>query len=169
MPKISPAAIPVSIARARPGRRRPACTHTNAMNAMTAAAGQCENEPNDSPIGFADRDTDSSATPEQSTRAPVISQNRSDALAIGTATISANTRLVVSSGSTNASGRLPIDQAASACPATIEPMPSSHRGLWNRSTISRSDRKRESGSRCAAFCCSTKPVPMRSAASRVSP
>ena len=118
----------------------------NAMPAITAAAGQCENEPNERPIGLADRDTDSSATPEQSTTAPAISQNLSDALAIGTATSSAKTRLVVSSGSTKASGRFPIDQAASACPATMQPMPSSQRGLWNRSRISRSDRKRESGS-----------------------
>src|SRR6202167_1991249 len=112
MPNISPAAAPVSIARARPGRRRPTWTHTNAMTAIAAAAGQCENDPNDRPIGLADRDTDSSATPVQSTTAPVISQNRSLAFAIGTATSSAKTRLVVSSGSTNASGRLTIDHGS---------------------------------------------------------
>ena len=75
MPNTRPAAAPVSIARARPGRRRPAWTATNAMNAITAAAGQCENDPNDRPIGLADRETDSSATPVQSTTAPVISQS----------------------------------------------------------------------------------------------
>jgi hypothetical protein len=139
------------------------------MAAIPAAAGQCENDPNDSPIGLADRDTDSSATPEQSTMAPVISQNRSCALAIGTATSSAKTRLMVSSGSTNASGRFPIDQAASICPQTMQPMPRSQRGCWNRSMISRIDRNLESGSRCAAFCCSTNPVPISRAASRVSP
>src|ERR1700722_20570130 len=104
MPNTSPAPAPVSIARPRPGRRRPAWTQTSAMNAMAPAAGQCEKDPNDRPIGLADRDTDSSATPEQSTSAPVISQNPSDALAIGTATSSAKTRMVGSSGSTKASG-----------------------------------------------------------------
>src|SRR5580692_1557229 len=115
------------------------------MNAIAAAAGQCENEPNDRPIGLADRETDSSATPQQSTTAPAISQNLSVAFAIGTATSSAKTRLVVSSGSTNASGRLPIDHAARIWPATMQPMPSSQRGLWNRSRLSRNDRKREPG------------------------
>ena len=112
MPNTSPAPVPVSIARSRPGCRRPARTAANAITAMTPAAGQCENEPNDRPIGCADRAADSSATPVHSTTAPKISQNRSVALAIGTARTSANTRFVVSSGSTNASDRCPIDQAA---------------------------------------------------------
>src|SRR6185437_573331 len=85
MPNTSPAPAPVSIARSRPGCFRPACTAANAIAAITAAAGQCDTDPNDRPMGFADRDADSSATPVHSTIAPKISQNRSDAFAIGTA------------------------------------------------------------------------------------
>ena len=40
MPKTSPAPIPVSVARERPDRTRPACTQAKAMTAITAAAGQ---------------------------------------------------------------------------------------------------------------------------------
>jgi hypothetical protein len=104
-----------------------------------------------------------------STAAPKISHTRSDAFAIGTASTRAKTRFVVSSGSTNASDRLPIDQAARICPATIEAMPASQRGSRSRSVISRSDKNREAGSRCADCCCSTNPVPISSAASSVSP
>jgi len=139
------------------------------MAAITAAAGQCDTEPNDRPIGFADRDADSRATPVISTAAPSTSQTLSDAWASGTAIISAKTRFVVSKGSTNASDRCPIDQAASTWPPIMHPIPISHRGLRSRSVISRSRRNRESGSRCAAFCWRTNPVPISSAASRVSP
>jgi len=76
---------------------------------------------------------------------------------------------VASSGSTNASDRLPIDHAASTMPATMQPMPASQRGWCSRSVISRSDKNREAGSRCADCCCSTNPVPTSSAASSVSP
>ena len=120
-------------------------------------------------MGFADRAADSSATPVHSTTAPKISQNRSVALAIGTARTRAKTRFVVSSGSTNASDRLPIDQAARIWPPIMQPIPASQRGWRSRSVISRSDRNRDAGSRCAACCCSTKPVPISSAASSVSP
>jgi hypothetical protein len=164
-----PAAVPVSMARGRPGRLSPACAQANAIAAITAAAGQCDTEPNDSPIGFADRAADSSATPVHSTTAPKISQNLSFALAIGTARTRAKTRFVVSSGSTNARDRCPIDQAASTWPAIMHPMPVSQRGWRSRSVISRSERNLESGSSCAAFCCSTNPVPISSAASSVSP
>jgi hypothetical protein len=169
MPNTSPAPVPVSIARRRPGCVRPACTAANAIAAITAAAGQCDTEPTDRPIGFADRAADSSATPVHSTTAPKISRNLSVALAIGTARTRAKTRLVVSSGSTNASERFPIDQAASTWPPTMQAMPPSQRGSRSRSVISRSDRNREAGSRWAAFCCSTKPVPISSAARSVSP
>ncbi len=169
MPKTSPAPVPVSIARSRPGCRRPACAQANAIAAMTAAAGQWDTEPNDRPMGCADRAADSSATPVHSTTAPKISRNLSVALAIGTDRTRAKTRLVVSSGSTKASDRFPIDQAASTWPATMQPIPASQRGCRSRSVISRSDRKFESGSPCAAFCCSTNPVPISSAASSVSP
>ena len=169
MPNTSPAAIPVSMARGRPGCLRPACTAANAIAAITAAAGQCDTEPNDRPMGFAERAAESSATPRQSTTAPKISQNLSVALAIGTARSRAKTRFVVSSGSTNASDRFPIDQAARTWPQIMQPMPASQRGCLSRSVISRRDRNREAGSRCAAFCCSTKPVPISSAASSVSP
>ena len=120
-------------------------------------------------MGLADRDADSSATPVHSTAAPRISQTRSDAFAIGTASTRAKTRFVVSSGSTNASDRLPIDHAARTWPAIMQPMPASQRGSRSRSVISRSDRNREAGSRCAECCCSTNPVPISSAAISVSP
>ena len=77
----------------------------------------------DRPIGFADLDADSSATPRHSTAAPKISPNLSDALASGTASTSANTRFVVSNGSTKASDRCPIDHAASTWPAIMHRMP----------------------------------------------
>jgi hypothetical protein len=112
IPNTRPAPIPVSIARVRLRRFHPARTQMNAMAAISAAAGQCDTEPNDRPIGFADLDADSRATPRHSTAAPKISQNLSDALASGTASTSANTRFVVSSGSTKASDRCPIDHAA---------------------------------------------------------
>lgn len=105
IPYTRPAPAPVSMARARCSRRRPACTATNATPAITAAAGQCENDPNDSPIGFADRDADSSATPRHSTSAPITSQNLMEAPDSGTASTSAKIRLVVSSGSTKDSDR----------------------------------------------------------------
>ncbi len=167
MPNTRPAPAPVSIARHGPERRRPACTAMNARPAITPAAGQCENEPKESPIGFADRDADSSATPAHSTTAPKISVNRSDALAIGTERIRAKTRFTVSSGSTNASDRLPIDQAARICPPIMHPMPVSQRGECSRSMISRKERNRDDGSPCAAFCCRTRPAPTKSAASSV--
>jgi hypothetical protein len=141
----------------------------NAMAAITAATNQCDTEPTDRPIGCADRDAESSATPVISTAAPSTSQILSDALNKGTAISSAKTRFVVSRGSTNASDRCPIDQAASTWPPIMHPIPASHRGVRSRSVISRRRRNRESGSRCAAFCCRTKPVPISSAASRVIP
>jgi hypothetical protein len=106
MPNTRPAAAPVSMARIRPGGfRLPAWTAMNAMTAITAAAGQCENEPNDRPIGFTDLDTDSSPTPAIRTVAPTTSQNRIEAPASGTARTSAKIRFVVSSGSTKDSSR----------------------------------------------------------------
>ena len=152
MPNTRPAPIPVSIARVRLRRFQPARTQMNAMAAITAAAGQCDTEPTDRPIGFADLDADSSATPRHSTAAPKISRNFSDALASGTASTSANTRFVVSSGSTNASDRWPIDHAAITWPAIMHPMPASQRGVRSRSVIRRRLRNRESGSRSAACC-----------------
>ena len=169
MPNTRPAPTPVSRARDRPRRRSPACTARAAMPAITAATNQCDTEPNDRPIGFADLDADSRATPVISTAAPSTSQTVSDALDKGTAITSAKTRFVVSKGSTNASDRCPIDQAASTWPPIMHPMPTSHRGERSRSVISRSRRNRESGSRCAAFCWRTNPVPISSAASRVTP
>jgi hypothetical protein len=139
------------------------------MPAITAAAGQCENEPNDSPIGLADLDADSSATPAHKITALATSQNRITAPDSGTASTSAKMRFVVSSGSTNDSSRCPIDHAARIWPPTMHPIPASQRGVRSRSSISRKLRKRESGSRAAAFCWRTKPAPIRSAASRVSP
>jgi hypothetical protein len=168
MPNTRPAPIPVSIARVRSWRLRPACTATNAMPAMIPAAGQCDTEPNDSPIGFAARDADSSATPVISTAAPNTSQNLSDARDSGTERNSANSRFVVSNGSTNDNDRCPIDHAESIWPPTMHRMPASQRGARTRSAINRRLRKREEGSRCAAFCCRTNPAPISSAASSVS-
>ena len=169
MPNTRPAPTPVSIARVRLCRLRPAWTAMAAMPAITAAAGQCDTEPNDKPIGFADLDADSSATPVHSTAAPRISQTLSDALASGTASTSAKTRLMVSNGSTTPSDKCPIDQAARSWPPIMHRMPTSQRGVRTRSVISRRLRNRESGSRWAAFCWRTNPVPISSAASRVSP
>ncbi len=170
MPNTRPAATPVSKARDRPSRRSPACTAARAaMPAITAATNQCDTEPNDRPIGFADLAADSRATPVISTAAPSTSQTVSDALDKGTAITSAKTRFVVSKGSTNASDRCPIDQAASTWPPIMHPMPTSHRGERSSPVISRSRRNRESGSRCAAYCWRTNPVPISSAASRVTP
>ena len=70
----------------------PICTETNAMPAMIAAAGQCENEPNDRPMGLVDRDTDSRATPAHRISAPVTSVQCIVCLDIGTARSSANSR-----------------------------------------------------------------------------
>lgn len=167
-PKTRPAPVPVSIARTLPECRRPWYTTPNASAAMTAAAGQCATEPNDSPMGLADRDAESSATPVHSTAAPRNSRTRSVAPAIGTARTRAKTRFVVSSGSTNDSDRCPIDQADSTWPPTMQAMPASQRGWRSRSVSSRTDRNREAGSRWALCCCSTKPVPISSAASSVS-
>jgi hypothetical protein len=147
IPKIRPAPTPVSIARVRLCLRLPACTAKNAMAAIAAATNQCDTEPNDRPIGVTDRDDDSSATPVHSTAAPSTSQSLTDALASGTASTSAKTRFVVSSGSTNDNERWPIDHAASTMPATMHAMPASQRGLRARSVISRKLRKREAGSR----------------------
>ena len=169
MPKMSPAPTPVSMARVRLDRLRPACTATNAMNAMAAAAGQWDTEPNDSPTGFADLDDDSSATPVHSTAAPITSHSLTDRRDSGTASTSAKIRFMVSNGSTNDSCRCPIDHAASTCPSTMHTIPQSQRGLRSRSVISRRLRKRDSGSRSAACCCRTNPVPIISAASSVSP
>jgi hypothetical protein len=162
-------------------------TQANAIPAITAAAGQWENDPNERPIGLADRAEDSSPTPTHKTAAPATSHNwtarRGTAWAglagdacldwarfvSGTARISAQIRLVVSSGSTTDRVRCPIDQAASTWPPIMARIPASQRGARTRSAISRSDRKRDAGSRAAAFCCSTNPVPIRSAASRVIP
>ena len=62
------------------------------MPAMIAAAGQCENEPNDRPMGLVDRDTDSRATPAHRISAPVTSDQCIACLDIGTARSSANSR-----------------------------------------------------------------------------
>jgi hypothetical protein len=59
---------------------------------MIAAAGQCVNEPNDRPIGLADRDSDSRVTPVHRSSAPTTSVQRMACLDIGTARISANSR-----------------------------------------------------------------------------
>ena len=147
IPKIRPAATPVSNARVRLRLRLPACTATNAMAAIAAAAGQCDTEPNDRPIGVTDRDDDSSATPVHNTAAPSTSQSLTDAFASGTASTSAKTRFVASSGSTNDNERWPIDHAASTMPPTMHAMPTSHRGVRARSIISRRLRNREAGSR----------------------
>ena len=92
MPKTRPAARPVRVARAWPRVRSPICTATNAMPAMIAAAGQCENEPNDRPMGLVDRDSDSRATPTHRISAPLTSVQCTACLDIGTARISANSR-----------------------------------------------------------------------------
>jgi hypothetical protein len=106
MPNTRPAPTPVSMARGRPGGLRlPAWTARNATTAITAAAGQCENEPIDRPIGFADLVADSSPTPAMRTVAPTTSQNRIEAPDSGTARTSAKIRFVVSSGSTKDSSR----------------------------------------------------------------
>ena len=119
---------------------------------MMAAVGQCENDPIDRPMGLVDRDNDSRVTPAMRTRAPPASGHRMDCLDSGTASSSANSRYVVSSGSTRVSSRLPIDQAASNWPATMHAIPASHRGLRIRSVMMRRLRKRDSGSFWAAYC-----------------
>nr|WP_300607541.1 hypothetical protein [Trebonia sp.] len=48
-------------------------------------------------------------------------------------------------------------------------IPASQRGARTRSVISRQLRKRDWGSRSAACCCRTNPVPISIAASSVSP
>ena len=92
MPKTRPAARPVRVARAGPRRPTPASTATYAMPAMIAAAGQCENEPNDRPMGLVDRDSDSSVTPTHRISAPATSVQCIACLDIGTARSSANSR-----------------------------------------------------------------------------
>jgi hypothetical protein len=59
---------------------------------MMAATYQCENEPNDRPMGVVERETDSRVTPAHKTSAPPTSAHRTDCLDIGTASTSANTR-----------------------------------------------------------------------------
>jgi hypothetical protein len=157
------------MARPRYRRRRPAWTAKNATPATTAAAGQCENEPTDSPIGVAVRDSDSSATPAHRMTAPATSRKPMDAPDSGTASSKAKIRFVVSSGSTKDSDRWPMAQADRICPPIMQPMPASQRGVRIRSSISRRLRKRDSGSRDAAFCWKTNPVPTSRAASSVSP
>lgn len=83
-----------------------------ARAAIPAAAGQCETDPNDRPIGLADRDADSSATPVTRMTAPITSRRRKACPDSGTASTSAKIRYVVSSGSASDSSRWPIDQAA---------------------------------------------------------
>ncbi len=92
MPKTRPAPRPVRVARTCPRRRCPVCTATNAMPAMIAAAYQCENEPNDRPMGVVERVSDSRATPAHKMKAPPTSLHRTDCLDIGTARTSANSR-----------------------------------------------------------------------------
>ena len=147
--------------------RSPICTETNAMPAMIAAAGQCENEPNDRPMGLVDRDSDSRATPTHKISAPLTSVQWTACLDNGTARISANSRLVASRGSTSVSSRWPIDHAASRYPHIMHAMPISHRGLRSRSVRMRGLRKRDSGSCSAEYCCRTKPIPSSTAATSV--
>ena len=92
MPKTRPAPRPVRVARTWPFLRCPICTAMNAMPAMIAAAYQCENEPNEKPMGVIDRRTDSRATPLHRMRAPITSPTFTDCRDIGTARISAQTR-----------------------------------------------------------------------------
>ena len=92
MPKTRPAARPIKVARAGPRLLIPASTATYAMPAMIAAAGQCENEPNDRPMGLVDRDSDSRVTPAHKISAPATSVQVIACLDIGTARISANSR-----------------------------------------------------------------------------
>jgi hypothetical protein len=165
MPKTRPAPRPVKVARTCPFARRPRLTAMNAMAAMIAAAGQCETEPNDKPIGLVVRVEDSSATPVHKISAPAISGSRNTCFDIGTASTSANSRLVLSSGSTRVSSRCPIAQAASNMPAIMQMMPASHLGLRSRSVRIRGDRNRESGSCSAVYCWRTKPTPSSNAAS----
>ncbi len=82
--------------------------------------------------------------------------------------MSAQIRLVVSSGSTTDSVRWPIDHAASTWPVIMATIPASQSGRRSRSVISRRLRNLESGSRAAESCCRTNPVPINSAASKVS-
>src|ERR1022692_1352134 len=91
MPKTRPAPSPVRVARTCPRLRWPVCTAMNAIPAMTAAAGQCENEPNDRPMGLVEREIDSSATPVHRTTAPATSDHLTACRDIGTARTSANT------------------------------------------------------------------------------
>jgi hypothetical protein len=165
MPKTRPAPRPVRVARTWPFARWPSWTATSAMAAMIAAAGQCETEPKDRPIGLVVRVDDSSATPVHSRTAPAISGSRNACLDIGTASTSANSRLRLSSGSTRVSSRWPIAQAASSMPTIMHTMPASHLGLRSRSVSMRGDRNRESGSCSAVYCWRTKPTPSSSAAS----
>ena len=92
MPNTRPAARPVRLARAGPRVLSPICTATYAMPAMIAATNQCENEPNDRPMGLVDRDSDNRATPAHRISAPATSVQRIACFAIGTASSSANSR-----------------------------------------------------------------------------
>ena len=76
MPNTRPAPRPVRVARRLPDLRRPACTAANAMKAMPPAAGQCEKDPNDCPIGWMTRASDRIVSPAISTNAPTISVMR---------------------------------------------------------------------------------------------
>ena len=82
------------------------------MPAMIAAAYQCENEPKSRPMGVMDRDADTRATPAIKIRAPTTSVTLTFCRDSGTASTRAQTRYVVSSGSTRVSSRWSIDQAA---------------------------------------------------------
>ena len=59
---------------------------------MIAAAYQCENEPNDRPMGLVDRDSESRVTPAHRSSAPATSVQCIACLDIGTASSSANSR-----------------------------------------------------------------------------
>ena len=92
MPNTRPAARPVRLARAGPRVLSPVCTAMYAMPAMIAATNQCENEPNDRPMGLVDRDSDSRVTPAHRISAPATSVQRIACFAIGTASSSANSK-----------------------------------------------------------------------------
>ena len=79
--------------------------------------------------------------PAMSSSAPAISVTRTVWCDSGTARISANSRLVVSSGSTIDSSRFPMDHAARIWPAIMAPMPASQSRFRNRSPISLGLRK----------------------------
>ena len=80
---------------------------------MMAAAYQCESEPKSRPMGVIDRDADTRPTPVIKMRAPITSPTLRRCRESGTARTRAQTRYVVSSGSTSVSSRWSIDQAVS--------------------------------------------------------